>query len=120
MAAYESASQLAQSWKTDPRWKGIQRPYTPEDVLRLRGTLRIEYTLARVGAERLWEMLGSGAYVNALGAVTGNQAVQMVEAGLKAIYVSGWQWLPTPITLARCIPIRAFTLLTRCPTWRAV
>ncbi len=91
MAAHESAAQLAKSWKTDPRWKGIQRPYTPEDVLRLRGTLRIEYTLARVGAERLWEMLGSGAYVNALGAVTGNQAVQMVEAGLKAIYVSGWQ-----------------------------
>ena len=91
MAVHESASQLAKSWKTDPRWQGIQRPYTPEDVLRLRGTLPIEYTLARVGAERLWEMLNSGAYVNALGAVTGNQAVQMVEAGLKAIYVSGWQ-----------------------------
>jgi len=91
MAAQPSAAQLAKSWKTDPRWNGIQRPYTPEDVVRLRGTLPIEYTLARLGAERLWEMLKSDNYVNALGAVTGNQAVQMVSAGLKAIYVSGWQ-----------------------------
>jgi len=91
MAAQPSAAQLAKSWKTDPRWNGIQRPYTPEDVVRLRGTLPIEYTLARLGAERLWEMLNSDNYVNALGAVTGNQAVQMVSAGLKAIYVSGWQ-----------------------------
>ncbi len=86
-----TAAQLAKSWKTDPRWKGIQRPYTPEDVVRLRGTLHIEYTLARLGAERLWEMLNSDSYVNALGAMSGNQAVQMVAAGLKAIYVSGWQ-----------------------------
>ncbi len=91
MAAHESAAQLAHSWKTDPRWRGILRPYTPEDVVRLRGTLPIEYTLARVGAERLWEMLNRDAYVNALGAMTGNQAVQMAAAGLKAIYVSGWQ-----------------------------
>ena len=91
MAALESAAQLAQTWKTDPRWAGIQRPYTPEDVVRLRGTLRIEYTLARHGAERLWELLNSDSYVNALGAMSGNQAVQMVNAGLKAIYVSGWQ-----------------------------
>src|SRR5579863_829890 len=91
MAALESAAQLTKNWKTDPRWLGIQRPYTPEDVARLRGTLHIEYTLARYGAERLWEMLNSDGYVNALGAVTGNQAVQMVAAGLKAIYVSGWQ-----------------------------
>jgi len=91
MAAQPSAAQLAKSWKTDPRWNGIQRPYTPEDVVRLRGTLPIEYTLARLGAERLWEMLNTDNYVNALGAVTGNQAVQMVSAGLEAIYVSGWQ-----------------------------
>lgn len=91
MAAHASAEQLAKSWKTDPRWKGIERPYTAEDVVRLRGTLRIEHTLARLGAERLWEMLNSDHYVNALGAVTGNQAVQMVTAGLQAIYVSGWQ-----------------------------
>ncbi len=91
MAVQPSAAQLAKSWKTDPRWKGIQRPYTPEDVVRLRGTLHVEHTLARLGAERLWEMLNSDNYVNALGAVSGNQAVQMVSAGLKAIYVSGWQ-----------------------------
>ena len=91
MAALETAAQLAKSWKTDSRWKGIQRPYKPEDVARLRGTLRIEYTLARLGAERLWEMLHSDGYVNALGAMSGNQAVQMVAAGLRAIYVSGWQ-----------------------------
>ncbi|MGO9811540.1 MAG: isocitrate lyase [Isosphaeraceae bacterium] len=86
-----SATEMAKSWKTDPRWNGIKRPYTPEDVVRLRGTLHIEYTLARLGAERLWEMLNADGYVNALGAMSGNQAVQMVAAGLKAIYVSGWQ-----------------------------
>ena len=67
MAAQKSAAELAKSWNTDPRWNGITRPYTPEDVVRLRGTLRIEYTLARLGAERLWEMLNSDGYVNALG-----------------------------------------------------
>ena len=91
MATHQTAAQLAKSWKTDPRWKGVTRPYSPEDVVRLRGTLPIEYTLARVGAERLWELLNSEKYVNALGAMSGNQAVQMVSAGLKAIYVSGWQ-----------------------------
>jgi len=91
MAAYQSAAELEKSWKSDPRWKGISRPYTAEDVVRLRGTLHIEHTLARLGAECLWEMLTTEKYVNALGAVTGNQAVQMVAAGLKAIYVSGWQ-----------------------------
>ncbi len=73
------------------RFRGIRRPYSPDDVARLRGSLHIEYTLARLGAERLWELLHSGDYVHALGAMTGNQAVQMVRAGLKAIYVSGWQ-----------------------------
>ena len=91
MTAHESAAQLEKSWKSDSRWKGITRPYTPEDVARLRGTLRIEYTLARLGAERLWDLLSNESYVNALGAMSGNQAVQMVSAGLKAIYVSGWQ-----------------------------
>jgi isocitrate lyase len=78
-------------WKTNPRWQGIERPYTTADVDRLRGTLQIEYTLARLGAERLWDLMRSEPYVAALGALTGNQAVQMVSAGLKAIYVSGWQ-----------------------------
>ena len=82
---------LTHDWAVDPRWKGIERPYTAEDVFRLRGSIFVEHTLARMGAERLWELLATDAYVNALGAVTGNQAVQQVQAGLKAIYVSGWQ-----------------------------
>jgi isocitrate lyase len=78
-------------WAKNPRWKGVGRPYSAEDVLRLRGSIHIEHTLARIGAERLWDLLHSDEYVNALGAMTGNQAVQQVQAGLKAIYVSGWQ-----------------------------
>jgi isocitrate lyase len=83
--------ETAESWKTDPRWKGIERPYSPEDVHRLRGSLHVEHTLARRGAERLWELLHSEPYVAALGALTGNQAIQMVQAGLQSIYLSGWQ-----------------------------
>ena len=75
----------------DPRWSGIARPYGVDDVMRLRGTVRIEYTLARKGAERLWDLLHTDPYVPALGALTGNQAVEQVQAGLKAIYLSGWQ-----------------------------
>jgi isocitrate lyase len=82
---------LNYEWANNLRWRGIERPFTPEDVLRLRGSVHIEHTLARLGAERLWELLQTDSYVNALGAVTGNQAVQQVQAGLKAIYVSGWQ-----------------------------
>ena len=78
-------------WRSDPRWKGVIRPYRAEDVERLRGTIEIEYTLARLGAERLWSLLHSEPYVAALGAATGNQAIQQIEAGLQAIYVSGWQ-----------------------------
>ena len=78
-------------WSTSPRWRGITRPYSFEDVLRLRGSVQIEHTLARLGAERLWHLVHTEAYVAALGALTGNQAVEMVQAGLKAIYASGWQ-----------------------------
>jgi len=78
-------------WNTEPRWKGVTRPYTGDDVVRLRGSIQIEYTLARLGAERLWWLLHNEPYVPALGALTGNQAVQQVQAGLKAIYLSGWQ-----------------------------
>ena len=85
------ADELTKSWKKDPRWEGITRPYTAEDVVRLRGTVLIEQTLARLGAERLWKLLHEDDYVAALGALTGNQAMQMVKAGLKAIYLSGWQ-----------------------------
>ena len=84
-------SAAANPWASDPRWKGITRPYGYEDVLRLRGSIHIEHTLARRGAERLWHLLNTERYVHALGALTGNQAVQQVHAGLKAIYASGWQ-----------------------------
>ncbi len=82
---------LEQQWNTDPRWNGIKRPYSAEDVAKLRGSVHIEYSLARLGAERLWDLLHNEPYVAALGALTGNQAVQQVQAGLKAIYMSGWQ-----------------------------
>ena len=82
---------LEHIWATDPRWQGITRPYTEKDVKQLRGSLPIEHTLARAGAERLWKLLHSEPYVAALGALTGNQAVQQVGAGLQAIYLSGWQ-----------------------------
>jgi len=82
---------MAYDWENNPRWKCVERPYSPGDVLRLRGSVHIEHTMARMGAERLWDLLRNEAYVNALGAMSGNQAVQQVQAGLKAIYVSGWQ-----------------------------
>ena len=91
MAKNGKASKQELNWTANPRWAGITRPYTAEDVERLRGSVRIEYTLARNGAERLWELLHSRSYVPALGAMTGNQAIQQVQAGLQAIYVSGWQ-----------------------------
>ena len=78
-------------WSVNPRWSGITRPYSYDDVLRLRGTIQIEYTLARLGAERLWNLMRTEPYVAALGALTGNQAIEMVQAGLQAIYGSGWQ-----------------------------
>ena len=86
----EDASDIESGWSSD-RWRGIERPYGAADVLRLRGSIRIEHTLARMGAERLWTLLHTEDRVSALGALTGNQAVQQVKAGLKAIYLSGWQ-----------------------------
>ena len=91
MTREEQASALANEWNESPRWKGITRPYSADEVVRLRGSVQIEHTLARVGAERLWELLHSEPYVPTLGALTGNQAVQQMRAGLKAIYLSGWQ-----------------------------
>jgi isocitrate lyase len=83
--------ELEKYWQGDARWEGIRRPYSAEEVIRLRGTIHIEHSLARLGAERLWELMQERPFVRALGAVTGNQAVQMVQAGLEAIYLSGWQ-----------------------------
>jgi isocitrate lyase len=85
------AAKMTEEWARSPRWAGITRPYTAEQVLRLRGSFSVEYTLAKMGADRLWELLRTEHFVRSLGAITGNQAVQMVQAGLKAIYMSGWQ-----------------------------
>ncbi|MHB1871218.1 MAG: isocitrate lyase [Steroidobacteraceae bacterium] len=86
-----SAQDLRRSWQDSPRWRGIERAYRPEDVVRLRGTIPIEHSLARLTAEKLWRTLNERPFVNALGALTGNQALQQVRAGLEAIYLSGWQ-----------------------------
>jgi isocitrate lyase len=91
VAPLPTAEDIALDWATSPRWRGIARTYSAEDVVRLRGTIQEEHTLARRGAERLWQLLETEDYVAALGALTGNQAVQMVKAGLQAIYLSGWQ-----------------------------
>ncbi len=88
---HATADQLRQEWASSPRWAGITRPYSAEEVVRLRGTVPVEYSLARRGAEKLWASLHTEDFVNALGALTGNQAMQQVKAGLKAIYLSGWQ-----------------------------
>jgi isocitrate lyase len=86
-----TAQQLERDWQDNPRWRGVTRGYTAADVVRLRGTVRIEHSLARLGAEKLWRTMAAMPFVNALGALTGNQAMQQVRAGLKAIYLSGWQ-----------------------------
>src|SRR6266705_2860206 len=86
-----TASEMNTHWNSDARWQGVERPYSSEDVVRLRGSIQVEHTLARLGSERLWWLLNHESYVAALGALTGNQAVQQVTAGLKAIYLSGWQ-----------------------------
>jgi len=82
---------LEKEWATNPRWKGIKRSYTAADVVRLRGSFQVEYTLARRGSEKLWDLLHTEPYINCLGALTGGQAMQQVKAGVKAIYLSGWQ-----------------------------
>ena len=91
MSTPRTAEQIRKSWETDARWQGVERRYTAEDVVKLRGTVQIEHTLGRLGAERLWALMRSEPPVRALGALTGNMAVQQVAAGLKGIYLSGWQ-----------------------------
>ena len=87
----QAIRELEQDWAENPRWDGVERPYSAEKVINLRGTVQIEYTIARMGAERIWKLLHTEPFLRTLGAMTGGQAVQMVEAGLKAIYLSGWQ-----------------------------
>jgi isocitrate lyase len=91
MTTLKTADQIRHEWNTDPRWAGITRNYSAEDVVRLRGTIPVEHSIAKLGAEKLWRYLHEKDFVNALGALTGNQAMQQVKAGLNAIYLSGWQ-----------------------------
>jgi isocitrate lyase len=104
----------ALNWNS-PRWAGIERPYTEADVLRLRGSIHVEHTLARLGAERLWHLLHAEPYVAALGAITGNQAVQMVAAGLKAIYASGWQVAADNNDAGQTYPDQSLYPVDSCP-----
>src|SRR5206468_5208606 len=87
----QQTAALEKDWADNPRWKGVRRTYSAADVVRLRGSLQIDHTLARRGAEKLWNLVNTEPFINALGALTGNQAMQQVKAGLKAIYLSGWQ-----------------------------
>jgi len=87
----QEGAQLTRDWSENPRWAGVKRPYSADDVVRLRGSLQVEHTLARRGAEKLWRMMHDTPFVHSLGALTGNQAVQQVKAGVPAIYLSGWQ-----------------------------
>ena len=87
----EQTNELEKEWVSSPRWKNVKRDYTAADVVRLRGSLQIEHTLAKRGAEKLWKLINEEDYINSLGALTGGQAVQQVKAGIKAIYLSGWQ-----------------------------
>ncbi|MHB1064344.1 MAG: isocitrate lyase [Georgenia sp.] len=110
------AAELARTWASDPRWAGVERTYSAADVVRLRGTVREEHTLARRGAERLWELLHTRDYVHALGAITGNQAVQMVRAGLEAIYLSGWQVAADGNTSGNTYPDQSLYPVNSVPT----
>src|SRR5205085_945988 len=91
LKAAREPRELENDWDSNPRWEGVRRDYSADDVERLRGSIDIKYTLAELGAERLWQLMQTEPYVGALGALTGNQAIQQVRAGLKAIYLSGWQ-----------------------------
>ena len=86
-----TAEEMRKTWRDSPRWRGVERPYSAEDVVRLRGTIAVEHSIARLTAEKLWRYVNEKPFVNALGALTGNQAMQQVKAGLDAIYLSGWQ-----------------------------
>ncbi|GAB2823182.1 isocitrate lyase [Alpinimonas psychrophila] len=112
----QTAAQLQHEWDTDPRWVGISRDYTAEEVIRLRGSIVEEATLARRGAENLWHLLHTEEFVPALGALTGNQAVQQVKAGLKAIYLSGWQVAGDANTSGQTYPDQSLYPVNSVPT----
>jgi isocitrate lyase len=107
----ERAELLKKEWASNPRWKGVKRPYSAEEVTKISGSVKIEYTLAKNGAEKLWDKLHTDSWVSGLGALTGNQAIQEVSAGMKAIYLSGWQVVRT--SQVRCIRTSRSTRLIR-------
>lgn len=109
----EQIAALQHDWDTNPRWQGVRRAYSAQDVVRLRGSLQVEHTLAKRGAEKLWSLLNNEPFVNALGAVTGNQALQQVNAGLKAIYLSGWQVAGDANLAGETYPANSVPMLVR-------
>ena len=111
----QQVDQLEREWAESPRWHGVERTYTAADVVSLRGSLNESHTLSGAMSERLWELMASSDYVNALGALSGGQAVQMVKAGLQAIYLSGWQVAGDANLAGRSIPISRCTRPTRHP-----
>ena len=113
----QQAAALEKDWSENPRWKGIKRGYSAEDVVRLRGSLNIEHTLAKRGAEKLWNLVNTEPFVNTLGALTGNQAMQQVKAGLKAIYLSGWQVAGDANTNGEMYPDQSLSRAAAC-CWR--
>jgi isocitrate lyase len=116
MDRQQQSEALEESWKKEPRWEGIERPYTADQVVKLRSSVQIEYTLARLGAERLWRLMRSEPYIQALGALTGNQAVQQILAGLKAIYLSGWQVAADANTAGQTYPDQSLYPADSVPT----
>ncbi len=116
MTREEQIKQLEQDWAKNPRWKGVKRDYRAEDVVRLRGSVQEEYTLARRGAEKLWKLVNEEDYVNCLGAITGGQALQQVKAGIKAIYLSGWQVAADGNTSETMYPDQSLYAVNSVPT----
>ena len=111
----QQAAALEKDWAENPRWKGIKRGYSAADVVRLRGSLPIEHTLAKRGSEKLWKLINTEPFINSLGALTGNQAMQQVKAGLKAIYLSGWQVAGDANSTGEMYPDQSLYAGTRCP-----
>ncbi len=109
-----TAREIAHTWNTNSRWAGIERTYTADDVVKLRGTVDVKHSIAEQGTQRLWDLLANEDYVHALGALTGNQALQQVKAGLKAIYLSGWQVAADVTFPDKCIQTKASIPPTVC------
>ena len=116
MSDQNQINKLNKEWAQNLRWQGIERPYSAEEVRKLQGSLQVEHTLARVGANRLWKLMQENPYVNTLGALTGNQAVQQVQAGLKAIYLSGWQVAGDSNTAGEMYPDQSLYPVDSVPT----